>query len=361
MKLKSNLYALPAGQGDCLMFQFQNKKGEYYHILIDGGNRTKVEFKKLKKIILEILNKAKRKVIDLAIITHSDDDHISGILNMLDDQDMNPLIEKIWFNSEKTINEFFKTENKNTQNYKVHKKSPNRTVKSSRIQDNDLYDLLMNDKRWEKDIIYTNKKEDIENLTLTVLSPTIEKLEKLNQHWPTQKARVVKSSSKGGFDYSISYEEYIKNMPDFIEDTSPVNGASIALLLEWESKKILLLSDAHPSVIVESLSQIIGTKDFIEVDVVKISHHGSRRNTSDELLQIIKSNHFIISANANKKHFHPNKETLCRIIKNKGLEDTKFYFTCENNDLRNIFINEPFVKVVFPSNREHGVCFSYEY
>lgn len=356
--IKSKLYALPAGQGDCLLFQYQNSDSQYHNILVDGGNRNQLEFNIQKKKILEILENGNKGILDLVVVTHSDDDHIKGILKLLADDDLEPLVKKIWFNSERTISDFFGEACKETQNYAIVKKK-NGTVKSSRDQDNDLYKLLDNDSRWDRDVIQVGKKETIGNLNITVLSPTTEKLEKLNSYWPTQKLGNVKSSSKHGFDYEISLNNFLTNLPKFKEDARAVNGSSIALLLEWMDKKFLLLSDAHPSVVVEGINGL-NVEIPIKIDVVKISHHGSKSSTSYELLNTIDCNHYIVSANANKKHFHPDKEALCRVIAEKGVENTVFHFTYKNNELKRIFRKEPEVNTEFPKNKEEGVCLSYE-
>ncbi|MGN2671071.1 ComEC/Rec2 family competence protein [Aliivibrio fischeri] len=356
--IKAKLYALPAGQGDCLLFQYQDNNRKYHNILIDGGNRNRLEFNKQKKKILEIVDRGKKGKLDLVIVTHSDDDHISGILKLLVDSDLEPLVGKIWFNSERTISDFLGVKSRDTQKYPIMK-SKEGIIKSSRNQDNNLYGLLNNDVRWNKEIILSGKKERIENLDITVLSPMKENLEVLNNYWPSQTLGVVKSSGTKKFDYDVSLDEFVKNSPKFKEDIRPVNGSSIALLLEWMDKKFLLLSDAFPSVIVESLNQL-NLEIPIKIDAMKVSHHGSKGNTSKELLDSFECNNYIISANANKKHFHPDKETLCRILIYNGIENTTFHFTHENLDLKRIFISESNVNTTFPKVKEEGVCFSYE-
>lgn len=362
-KKQARLYALPAGQGDCILFQFENDEGEFKHIIVDGGNRTILEFSKLKKVILEILQEGRDGNIDLLIVTHSDDDHISGVLKMLANEEINRKIKKIWFNSEKSISDYFKTNFNKTQKYDVQEFVKG-VAKSSRNQDYDLYHLLKNDHRWSESIISAGKEKIIENLKITVLSPSIEKLKILNEYWPKMKLtgnrKINKSSGKQGFDHQQSYKEILSNLHKFEEDTSEVNGSSIALLLEWGRNKFLLLSDAHPSVIVESLKKFNLNKK-IKIDALKVSHHGSSKNTNDELLDLLDCENFIISSNANKVHFHPDKRTLCRILKNNGFDKTNFYFTYDNQQLRSIFLSEENIKINFPENVEHGVCLSYEY
>lgn len=362
-KKQGKLYALPAGQGDCMLFQFENDGGNFKHILIDGGNRTSLDFINLKKTILQILKEGGDGNIDLLIVTHSDDDHISGVLKMLADDELDKKIKRIWFNGEKNISDYFKTDFNNTQKYQIRKVVKG-ISKSSRSQDYDLYKLLENDSRWNKELVYFGREEIIDNLKIKVISPTIEKLKILNEYWPkmklTRKRQIEKSSSKKSFDYDLIYEDFLKNVPAFKEDTAAVNGGSIALLLEWGDKNFLLLSDAHPSIIVESLNELNGGEK-VKIDAVKVSHHGSCKNTSDELLNLIECEKFIISANANRTHYHPDKEALCRILMNNGLENTKFFFTCHNRELESIFQTEPDVNVIFPIDKERGVCLVYEY
>lgn len=49
-------------------------------------------------------------------------------------------------------------------------------------------------------------------------------------------------------------------------------------------------------------------------DVVKLSHHGSERNTSTELLELIGESEYILCANNETNNNHPNNVTLARIL-----------------------------------------------
>jgi len=56
-----------------------------------------------------------------------------------------------------------------------------------------------------------------------------------------------------------------------------------------------------------------------EVDILKVSHHGSKDGTSEELLEILKPKLAVISVGAKNKFGHPTKEVLDR-LKEKGIE-----------------------------------------
>ena len=49
------------------------------------------------------------------------------------------------------------------------------------------------------------------------------------------------------------------------------------------------------------------------VDAVKLSHHGSRANVTQDLLQAVDARHFVFSTN-NSYFRHPNAEAVARVI-----------------------------------------------
>lgn len=102
------------------------------------------------------------------------------------------------------------------------------------------------------------------------------------------------SASKNDIEDSIGEK--------FIEDASVTNGSSMAFVLEVKDKRILFLADSHPNLIIKELKNIYG-EGLIWFDAIKISHHGSKGNTSPDLLEIIDSDNFFISTNGMKfKH-----------------------------------------------------------
>jgi hypothetical protein len=100
----------------------------------------------------------------------------------------------------------------------------------------------------------------------------------------------------------------------FEEDDKAPNGSSIALLVEFEGKSILLGGDAHPGLLAHSLRRLQRGGHPIAVDAFKVSHHGSRKNTSPELLKILTCGRFLFSSNGDK-HGHPSPECVARIVK----------------------------------------------
>jgi hypothetical protein len=51
----------------------------------------------------------------------------------------------------------------------------------------------------------------------------------------------------------------------------------------------------------------------MKFEFIKLSHHGSRNNINDKFLDLVQSENYIILTNS-KRHKHPDKETLSKIL-----------------------------------------------
>lgn len=94
------------------------------------------------------------------------------------------------------------------------------------------------------------------------------------------------------------------------------NEGSIAGILSYENSKIFLSGD----ITTEVEQRLVWQKVLKEkVDVLKVSHHGSKNGTSDELLKVLKPKIAVISVGIKNRFGHPAKEVLDR-LKEKGIE-----------------------------------------
>lgn len=89
---------LPANEGDCLLITIIN---EDIHILIDGGTANTYRTY-LRERLIQLRNDG--KAIDLLVVTHIDNDHIGGIIELLKENGSNENphiieIRNIWHNS----------------------------------------------------------------------------------------------------------------------------------------------------------------------------------------------------------------------------------------------------------------------
>lgn len=322
-------------------------------VLIDGGY---VETYK-KFIKPQLLNlKSNEKEIFHVIVTHIDNDHISGIIKFIEENKINEFInvDFFWHNSFNQIKDIkdglvFKGKplSELSINY-ILKDEENNTIDKniSAVQGSTLASLLKKyNYNWntlfKNNLISTDSNEQIKtaDLTFKILSPNNEKLSQLKKYWKKELYKKGFSSDENlidfnedAFEYILSLEKEKKrltkknvssgtdiNIEDlviekFIEDDTVTNGSAIAFVIESRGFKFLFLADSHPSIIVESLKKHYKEEEFpIKFDLIKIAHHGSKSNTSPELLKLIDSEKYIFSTNG-LTHNHPDKETIARII-----------------------------------------------
>jgi hypothetical protein len=97
-------------------------------------------------------------------------------------------------------------------------------------------------------------------------------------------------------------------------DKSIPNLASIMFLLETESRKILFTGDGLGHDIVDMLAKnkMLDKDGKIYIDVLKVPHHGSDRNSSLQFFDTVSAKYYIISANG--RDDNPSYSTLKWII-----------------------------------------------
>jgi len=357
-----NVTVFPAYNGDCLFIET-----DLSTILIDGGYVD--TYKKFIKPKLAEL-KERGKTISHVIVTHIDSDHISGIVKLIEENKNNDLIEieSFWHNSFNIIRNLddglsFKGKpiSELAINY-VLKEDIQTTVKDiSAVQGSTLASLLKKyNHNWntafKNNLVSTDSEIEIvsKDMTFKILSPDNNVLKELKTYWKREIFKKGFSSdedlvefNEDAFEYILSLEKQKKRLAkknisssalkdidgllaeDFWEDDTPTNGSSIAFIIENGGHKLLFLADSHPSIIAKSLRKLYQEADFpVKFDLIKIAHHGSKYNTSPELLSLIDSENYIFSTNG-LAHEHPDKETIARIISRPSDFNRTLYFNYE--------------------------------
>jgi beta-lactamase superfamily II metal-dependent hydrolase len=305
------------GCGDAITINTTTSKGKIVNLFIDGGY-LKTYRDTIKKEILAI--QSQNQLIDRWIITHTDRDHIGGVEAFLRDpsiKNKENLVSEYWFNYSS-----------------LPFVEPGSAV--SIEQGITLRDYLeKKGKLYGADILADGNAAAFHNFRVTILSPNATKLNDSKLAW--QEEEYQRRVAAGQPDYSKTIEE-LRQEP-FLEDVCPYNGGSIAILLEEGERSILLLGDAHPSVIMESLTNLGYSKtNKLKVDFIKLSHHGSKYNFSPAILELVECSNFIILGNG-MAHNLPNKWTLSQILTSpdRSNETIRFYFNDDNPVLRRIF------------------------
>nr|WP_319571038.1 AVAST type 1 anti-phage system MBL fold metallo-hydrolase Avs1a [uncultured Draconibacterium sp.] len=357
----------PAKEGDSFLISLNNQK----YILIDCGYPDTFE-KYIKKELSSV------KGLELFVVTHYDQDHIYGALSFLKENNEKHFIQikQIWHNAYKHI-QFIKPEkgelSENDKKiltqiclsgYPNQYKSTISAVQGSTLASKILY----GDYNWNfdfelKTVSCDNFQNQKSEYKIHLLSPDDNKLEKLANKWKKElagkgfrgkitddkifddafefltiqeRAEVLDRESKKMSEPWNLFEKLLRQSLDkdieyFEEDLKEANGSSIAFILEYGKYKLLFLGDAHPTLIEERLKAFYKPSDFpIHFDAIKISHHGSRKNTSPSLLQLIDSENYLISTNGDK-HSHPDIETLALIVKRETEFTRNLIFNYKNN------------------------------
>lgn len=346
--MKATIRTFQSGCGDCIFLILEDgMSGESFHIMIDCGVFT-------AEIKMFVVQKLELR-LDLLIVTHYDDDHIAGIIKMLSELEKLE-IGKILFNcfqdydenatvkipsGDKDLLDKYVTNihlSPNPNNTKIS--APQAALLSLLLKSNDKWF-----KAWNRKILIEGDTINVGNDTkwgqFFVLSPSSEAWDNLKDYFVREYVKCVHSRPpKGAFENQDAYWEMllriatskpqIKKMipisssmitksflqkkaaanPNEVGITSP-NKASLALVWEFNGKRILLGGDAIASQLYEAIKKHYDGNHIL-FEAIKIPHHGSKNNMSNELSLLVDSEHYFLTGG--KKDEGPNYETLAKII-----------------------------------------------
>lgn len=301
--------ALPAGYGDCLLLTFPTDKGSW-RLLVDTGPDE--VYPALRARLLQIpLGKNGRRRIDLFVVSHIDHDHIGGAAQLLDDADLKLEFGDIWFNA------------------------PLMPKTRGVAEGTALAAILGATARalpwnlaWQAngELACTPavgggvELRGLDTPTITLLSPGPAQLKKLWTSWAAELKKLAEArrdverplTDRGSLSLNI---EALAAKATPVDSAVP-NGSSIAMLVEHRGASALLCADAHPTVLAPALESLIKRRKIngrLPVDVLKVSHHGSKANTTTALLGLVQALHIVISTN--NAHFdHPDPEAMARLV-----------------------------------------------
>ncbi|MBB6610476.1 MBL fold metallo-hydrolase [Pontibacter sp. Tf4] len=335
---------LKAYNGDSILISFEDLGGITRNIIIDGGVPETYGTQVFQGTLRETLEKIKSKgqSIDLLIITHIDDDHIGGILSLYENEQYVSIIKSIWFNSGDIISNYFNTTLEPERSVKLF---PTGAGKTSVRQGTTLEEKLKSNSNWKQTITMTGDCDtSIPCCTIKVISPDENSLRKLNEKWEKEKPSLKTSFSR---DYDKTLDQFwqLEQEGEKIKlDASVPNGSSIALLLEINGLSLLMLGDAHSTVVVEALKELgYSPSNKLKLELIKLSHHGSKKNICKDLLQMVSCSKYVCSTDGTK-HGLPNKSTFAKIIYYQESPVTLYF----NYDIfKPIFSEEEIAKNIF--------------
>lgn len=253
-------------RGDCIWIRWEDQF--VHNLIIDSGPpATKAMFRRL--IQREITSKG--EAVDLLVLTHIDDDHIRGFLYYLADYSSSintNVFRKIWFNTGICC---LSSEH-----------SPNSAAKlSCKLNALGIH---------YSESVLRGDTLSLGDVSLKVICPDTASVNAVNQRVVQQHPSLHAASLNRSLSDILAGDR-------FQTDPSDTNKASIAMVLTYQGKyHIAFLGDAHDKDVREGLVEFFPGQ---AMDLVKLSHHGSSHNLSNELIDILDTKHYILSSSRN--------------------------------------------------------------
>lgn len=112
----------------------------------------------------------------------------------------------------------------------------------------------------------------------------------------------------------------------FVDD-SVANLSSIVVLAEAKNKRIFLTGDARGDKIMEGLELVglLPKNGNMHIDILKVPHHGSDRNMETIFFERVKANHYVFSGNG--ENGNPERKTLEMLLDARGNDDFAIHLT----------------------------------
>ena len=170
-----------------------------------------------------------------------------------------------------------------------------------------------------------------DGLTFELLGPNQNQVDALRASW---KKFLDEQERKRREDEEA--EEASVELVEFVDRSVP-NLASLVVWAEKDGKVMLLTGDARGDFILEALENSGRLEkdgdDALEIDLLKMPHHGSDRNVADIFFRRIRASHYVFSGDG--FHGNPEPEAFRLLLAERKPEHGKFtlYLTYPPQDL----------------------------
>ncbi|PWC52421.1 MBL fold metallo-hydrolase [Azospirillum sp. TSO22-1] len=313
-----NLHVVQALHGDCLIVEHEDG-GTRRFILVDGGPAGVYE-EHLKPYLTQLVGAG--GPLDLVVLSHVDDDHVVGVLELFADIDLATVngdtppvaLGELWHNSFRaTVDEDGGIAERTRQILTMNgARQVAMTATASAFfginQGNQLaraatkLGIAVNAVTGGDVVMPETVHNPVgrHGLEIHVIGPNQANLAALRDEW---------------LDWLATHEHAALVDPTTAAnaDKSVPNLSSIMLLLRSGGRSMLLTGDGRGDFIVQGLQQAgLMNGGTCHVDVLKVQHHGSNRNSKPDFFKTVTADTYVISADG--KHGNPDLPTLQWIV-----------------------------------------------
>jgi len=351
--------------GDCLLLEAAS--GDL--MLCDGGMRASLETH--VRAELGALRDAGRE-LELVYVSHIDNDHISGVLQLLEDEaewrvfDLHqqsgdpirkpkvprpPVIKGILHNAfgdqiKATTKEIKEIENllvaaaptlyASAASEFIYAADEMQGIaagipealKVSRLTGADALDIPVNKPPGVAEavkLLYAGQPGEtfaLGSMRFVLIGPTAKELRSLGKGWKTwleespdqvtkiraQLKKRIDDFSSGAMTGSPYDLRDWNGIPDIKGVTAP-NIATLMFMVEENGKRVLLTGDAQQDFILDGLERT-GFLDegFVHLDALKVQHHGSEHNMDENFAQKVSADHYVFCGNGS--HGNPEIDVI---------------------------------------------------
>lgn len=301
-----NIKAVNVGDGDCLIITLK-KEEETRVVMIDGGDQGNE--KRVLQVLAETLKEAKREAPDLLVCTHYDQDHIWGLIAVLDTY--GDKIKKCWVHTpDQEYGKYVGLLSEAKSHYESFKQGmKSETIPlSSNLADPDF--------RAEVEVIiesYTQMKRFTQKLgphriiqpfaenniyldgfpEFKVIGPTEDFYKSFFKHSKESNKLVQLIKEYITIDETLITEDLLENNEQIsvcdklgkksIPKVSSVNMVSIIISYEEDGKKYLFTGDAG----IESFESILDYQNKLKnLFYLTVPHHAAQYNFSKTLIEL---------------------------------------------------------------------------
>jgi beta-lactamase superfamily II metal-dependent hydrolase len=335
------LEALQANHGDALLLHWGNDR----LAVIDGGpSRIFANSVRPRLEAIRTERDLKTLPISLLMVSHIDDDHVHGVLDMtrfLADlvKEKKPVpwrIETLWHNAFDDIignveplsialgAAVAPVANDEPVPAGLGLDRSSALVMASVGQGRQLRDdaralKLPLNKPLEK-LVWAGAKNaepvDLgDGLKLAIVGPLEKQIEALRADWDKKLAEM---KTKASAEAQAIAAEFV--------DKSVYNLSSIAVLATVGTKRMLLTGDARGDFLLDGLRELgVMKNDTVHVDLLKVPHHGSDRNVTEGFFRQVTADHYVISADG--RHDNPDPKMLAMLTNARGAAEYTIHLT----------------------------------